>query len=423
MECLARIINCQKLANSQLWKYQFLDIENNQKNHFYHHKQIDYDTNLAGKLSISSNRFLQSFKKEIGEVIERTHQTEILTELEGKARNNVDRVFNRLGKRKIELSSQKLHELHTQFRTWKKVSIFCERSEPTIYRWIKADKKEPQKRGRKPKFNSQVLDLLLDYNQINNTATQQERANYISQQIGQRISQQTISLLLKKVGITRKKLTYHYTQLDEEKAKEFNEETKPLLAKYPFLALDECSFYFNSDPRFGYSLKGERAINKKPSSQGEHYTLLLAVSSQKGVIHWELVKNKVDWKVFYNFLEGINLNSDEKHYLLLDNARIHYALKKRQREGLPSIKEQLLKKNIEALFITPYAPMLNPTELCFNLLRQQTEKQRPRNYEEMKRAIEKAIELLNQKDLSEYFKHCVEYFDKNDAKIELKDYH
>ena len=41
----------------------------------------------------------------------------------------------------------------------------------------------------------------------------------------------------------------------------------------------------------------------------------------------------------------------------------------------------------------------------------------------MKLAIEKVIDLLNQKDLSKYFWHCVEYFDKKDAKIILKDYH
>jgi len=63
--------------------------------------------------------------------------------------------------------------------------------------------------------------------------------------------------------------------------------------------------------------------------------------------------------------------------------------------------------------------MLNPTELIFCLLRQQTEKNRPRNYEEMKLAIEKVVELLNKKDLSKYFWHCAEYFDKKDAKIEL----
>jgi hypothetical protein len=57
---------------------------------------------------------------------------------------------------------------------------------------------------------------------------------------------------LKKLGITRKKLTYHYNQLNEVKAKEFNEEIKPLLTEHPFIAIDECSFYPNQDPRFGY---------------------------------------------------------------------------------------------------------------------------------------------------------------------------
>jgi len=60
----------------------------------------------------------------------------------------------------------------------------------------------------------------------------------------------------------------------------------------------------------------------------------------------------------------------------------------------------MARKNIVVRFITAYAPMLNPTELCFNLLRQQTEKNRPRNFEEMELAIKKVVELLNTKDLS-----------------------
>ena len=74
-----------------------------------------------------------------------------------------------------------------------------------------------------------------------------------------------------------------------------------------------------------------------------------------------------------------------------------------KKKKLPNVREQMLKKNIEIKFITTYAPMLNPTELIFCLLRQQTEKQRPRNYEELENAIKKVVELLNTKDLSKYF--------------------
>jgi transposase len=99
-------------------------------------------------------------------------------------------------------------------------------------------------------------------------------------------------------------------------------------------------------------------------------------------------------------LEEINPIGDKKNILLMDNARIHTAPSKREEAKLLSVKEQMLKKNIEVRFITPYAPMLNPTELVFNLFRQQTEKNRPRNYEEMELAIKKVVDLLNTKDLS-----------------------
>jgi hypothetical protein len=239
-------------------------------------------------------------------------------------------------------------------------------------------------------------------------------SDYIFKETGQLISQQKVSRILRKHGITYKKLTYHYIQLDKEKAKVFNEEIKPLLNEYPFIALDECSFYPNQDPRFGYSLKGERAISKRPGHKGKHYTLLFAISNlrKNGVIHWKLVEGKVDWKVFYDFLEEINPIGDKRNILLMDNAKIHTAPKKRKKAGLPMIEEQMAKKNIEVRFITPFAPMINPAELCFNLLRQQTERGRTRNYEDMKLAIEEVVELLNTKDLSEYFRHCVEYFDK-----------
>ena len=160
---------------------------------------------------------------------------------------------------------------------------------------------------------------------------------------------------------------------------------------------------------------------KTPSHKGKHYTLLFAVSNLKvnGVIHWKLVEGSVDWKVFYDFLEEIKPIGDKKNIMLIDNARIHYALKKRKEAGLPTIREQMAKKNIEVRFITPYAPMLNTAEYCFNMLRQQTEKQKPRSYEEMRKAIEKVVELLNQKDLSKCFWHCATYFDKKESKIEL----
>ena len=83
----------------------------------------------------------------------------------------------------------------------------------------------------------------------------------------------------------------------------------------------------------------------------------------------------------------------------MDNARIHKAPNKRKEANLPNVKEQMARKNMEIRFITAYAPMINPAELCFNFLRQRTERSRSRNYEGMKLTIEKAVKSLNKKNL------------------------
>ncbi|CAJ0761338.1 15540_t:CDS:2 [Entrophospora sp. SA101] len=301
--------------------------------------------------------------------------------------------------KKTKLSAEQIMRFKKGGTSQKKLAEALKVSQQTIIRWKK--EKDPfRKRKRKPKDYGIIPELLRSCITKNNTITQNELADLVSKEIGQQITQKKISYILRKrLNYTYKKLTFHYTQLDEEKAKAFNEEIKPLLLETPFIALDECSFYPNLDPRFGYAFKGLRAINKKPSNQGEHYTLLFAVSNLK--------KN------------GINPIGNKKNILLMDNARIHHASKKRKEAKLPSVKEQMAKKNIEVRYIVPYAPMLNPTELCFNTLRKNTERQRSRNYEGMKLSIEKAVEELNKQDLSENFRHCSNYFDKKDRVSEL----
>ncbi|CAG8591172.1 1989_t:CDS:10 [Paraglomus brasilianum] len=189
---------------------------------------------------------------------------------------------------------------------------------------------------------------------------------------------------------------YIFKEIDKEKAKAFNEEIKPLLNEYPFIALDECSFYPNQDPRFGYSLKGDRAIARKPGHKGEHYTLLFAISN----------------------LKEINPIGDKRNYLIMDNAKIHTAPDKREEAGVPSVEEQMLKKNIEVRFITKYAPMINPAELVFNTLRQQTEKQRHRSYEEMEKSIEKVIK----EECKEFRADSLNAMDKETAEMDKDNY-
>src|SRR5438874_6538634 len=131
--------------------------------------------------------------------------------------------------------------------------------------------------------------------------------------------------------------------------------------------------------------------------------------SSEGVVHHELIEKGMKTKEFHSFLTNIKLPNDKKHYLLLDNLPVHKAKQSCIKLKLAPIKELMASKNIEPLYLPPYTPEMNPTELCFNFIRQQVEKNKPRTYEELKLVIDKIIGKLNEKDLTEYFRHCLEY--------------
>ena len=112
---------------------------------------------------------------------------------------------------------------------------------------------------------------------------------------------------------------------------------------------------------------------------------------------------------FHNFLTNLKLPTNEKYYLIMDNLPVHKAKQSCIKLGLTPIKELSESKNIETLFLPPYTPEMNPVEYCFNLIRQWVEKNKPRTYEKLKLVIDKIINILNEKDLTEYFRHCRNY--------------
>lgn len=69
-----------------------------------------------------------------------------------------------------------------------------------------------------------------------------------------------------------------------------------------------------------------------------------------------------------------------------------------------------IKKNVELKYLVAYSPQLNPAELCFNFIRNYVKKCQARSEEKLKLAIEEAIALLQEQDLTQWFQHCWEIF-------------
>jgi len=327
---------------------------------------------------------------------------------------------------KWRLTAQQIDKLQQRGLTQRDIGEVHRRTDRTIRYWKKWTGENLQKRGRKQRIVGKTLELLCSYveSESNNTASLAETSDYLLKETGQKFSIPTIFRALERANKTLKKGTKQCIKQDEEKVKQFITENSWLLDLDSLLAIDECGFNLGAIPKYARATKGERAVIKRPFVRGFNHTLLLCVKNlnQKAIIHYRLTKEKemVDTKVFHDFLEGINLTSKDKHYLLLDNAGIHYGDKKRVKElKLPTIEEQMLKKNIELRYLTAYAPELNPTEKCFNVIKHYYRKARPRTFEELEKVVKETIEKLQQKDLRKFFKSCFDYKNWHKKKAEI----
>lgn len=309
---------------------------------------------------------------------------------------------------------QRLAELKQQGYTQKDIATIYGRSERMVRYWKKDDGEFKQKRGRRGKIveNKPLMTLFYCLFAKDKSSTQQEIADEIFQNTGQKISRFSVLRMLKKLNITRKKLTYHY--VDQLKHKERIEEFKeivPYLPQSRTFALDECSFHLNEAPRYGYSHKNLRANSQRPGSKGKNHTLILCIQNtvNNGVVHWELIEGGMKTKNFHDFLTNLKLPTNVENHLLMDNLSVHKAKDSCIKLGLAPIKELMASKNIKPNYLPPYTPEMNPVELCFNFIRQQVEKSKPRTYEELKFTIAKINMILNQKDLTQYFQRCSSY--------------
>ena len=307
---------------------------------------------------------------------------------------------------------QHLNNLKQQGYTYKTIATVYGVSERTVRNWKKDNNQPKKKRGRKSEIRGKLLFelffFLLGLKRKRNL-TQQKMADYLSRKAGKKISKYSIFRALKKLNFTRKKLNNHYSEQSNHflKISKFKK-LFPCLPQNRIIALDECGFHLNETPRYGYSYKSFRANYRKPSYLGNNHTLMLCIQNieNRGVIHYELIEGGMKTKNFHNFLTNLKLPTSEKYHLIMDNLPVHKSKQSCIKLKLTPIKELLESKNIEVIFLPPYTPEMNPVECCFNLIRQWVEKNKPRTYEKLKAVVDKIINILNEKDLTEYFRHC-----------------
>jgi len=245
-------------------------------------------------------------------------------------------------------------------------------------------------------------------------------SDYVYKKMGLMISQPSISRFLKSENITRKKVSYQYSEQKPrmKEIKKFVKDFRSLYSTHSILFLDECSFHLNEAPRRGYSKKGSRTISFRPGIKGPNITLILCIQivKEQGVFAYELIKGGLETQNFNDFLSRLKVPENKEWYLFMDNLPVHRAKQSCLDLNLLPIKELLKSKRVIPIYLPAYTPQLNPVELCFNFLRQYIEKHRPRTIEELSNFIAEAIKELNKKDLRKYLKHCLKFYSKKRQK-------
>ena len=270
-----------------------------------------------------------------------------------------------------------------------------------MWRWRKAPVQAPRvKQGRRCKLTPEQERWCVEHVLDNPCTTLTQLQALIQTNLGVSVSVSLAHRLLRKHRITRKKATKHFCDQDQQKVDSFLA-ALPDAATREWLALDECGFVMNHAPMYGYSPKGARVVISRPGPRGQRYSLVLCISPS-GVVAWELVKGGLKGPHFLSFLQSL----PERTTLCMDNASIHHASKQLRKQKLPTVLEAASARRQTLAYLPAYSPQLNPTELCFNVIRSLVASRQPRNYDQLHDAVTRAIAHITPISCQGFFNHC-----------------
>ncbi|KXS15987.1 hypothetical protein M427DRAFT_56285 [Gonapodya prolifera JEL478] len=193
-------------------------------------------------------------------------------------------------------------------------------------------------------------------------------------------SQQTISNVLKRHDITRKRATFVYSEQKgrESQVAEFQRSMamvqKEAWAACPAPLQDEV---VGAPGNGRHDVKGETSCTSVAEALRKTGGLLTrepepAQRFVSPIVSAKLAKGAVNAVVFQGFIrDGIGgrrqVEREQPLHLVLDNARIQHATKSCVDNGLSTVKASAESVNASLRFLPAYCPLLNPTELWFKV--------------------------------------------------------
>jgi transposase len=250
-------------------------------------------------------------------------------------------------------------KLHTGYSLRRVVALLGKVTKSTLQRWLN---QHPATRDRLPAASvvtNAIHQVVADCLGEDPFMTLSSLQHQIAVRLRRTLSCSTVSRVVRRAGYTRKR-TYARAP-DTAALLEKRSQCRQTLAgldQADVISIDETCIYLAMNPKQGYAPKGTRL--HVPLNQRRHrkYTLIMAVSTQAGVLHWQLIPGSGNKDNFARFIADMPETSCT--HVLMDNVAFHKSA---------VVRSALSDRDLTAVFTAPYSPEFNPIEMAFSCMK------------------------------------------------------
>ncbi len=260
---------------------------------------------------------------------------------------------------------------------------------------------KPHTGGRDSVMTPYRLEVLRGLVKEKNDSTLEELRDKFHEATGLRMSCGTISMALKKLGLPRKKKTFHAAE--REGNPDVAEEREAYLGGMPAMDVqhlvfaDEFGVNLGMAREYARAEPGRRAEGHRPCNRGSNVTVIAGLST-RGILAPFMFPGGVNGEIFKAYVGKVLLPELGPGYtLLIDNVPSHKV------EG---IEAMVKNAHVKLQFLPRYSPDLSPMENAISKIKERLRGIAAREYEALVDAVRQAITEVSPGNAQGWFKGC-----------------
>ena len=271
----------------------------------------------------------------------------------------------------------RLREMHQSGGNFVTLAKLLKINRSTAYSIVlRDDDTQPHGGKRYQKFDQEMLDFIIDCLEMNPLLTLGQLNRKLRDAYPEKpeVSDRTLSSKIEGLAYTLKlsrDSPADRNSLDTKVGRREYAEwcLSPQIVNAMKIYIDEFGCNIHCKRSFGRSKKGQRAYRQVATQPGRNITVCAAITSQHGIVHFEIYMGGMKKPLFREFLQAVSANIiaehgvDQQAYLIFDNAPAHR-----------NIEEEALGGTLPIKRLPKYSPFLNPIENAFSCWKSELKK-------------------------------------------------